>query len=65
MYYAYVLRSLTTGFLYKGSTQDLAARVAAHNAGFSPYTKGRGPWELVHFEEFPTRGDQAGKVFQK
>ena len=44
------------GKLYTGQTQDLNQRVEAHNSGFSRYTKGRGPWKLVHHEEYDSRG---------
>jgi len=56
-YYIYILKSSTTGKLYTGSTQNLEARLKAHNDGLSPYTKGRGPWELMYSEEFPTRSE--------
>jgi putative endonuclease len=56
-YYIYILKSSTTGKRYTGSTQNLEARLKAHNDGLSPYTKGRGPWELIYSEEFPTRSD--------
>ena len=56
-YYIYILKSLTTGKLYTGSTQNLEARLKAHNDGLSPYTKGRGPWELLYSEEFPSRSE--------
>jgi len=56
-YYIYILKSSTTGKLYTGSTQNLEARLKAHKDGLSPYTKGRGPWELMYSEEFPTRSE--------
>ena len=56
-YYIYILKSSTTGKLYTGSTQNLEARLKAHNDGLSPYTKGRGPWELMYSEEYPTRSE--------
>jgi putative endonuclease len=55
--YIYILNSSTTGKLYTGSTQNLEARLKAHNDGLSPYTKGRGPWELMYSEEFPTKSE--------
>ena len=56
-YHIYILKSSTTGKLYTGSTQNLEARLKAHNDGLSPYTKGRGPWELLYSEEFPSRSE--------
>ena len=57
MYYVYVLQSDTTGHLYVGQTKDLSNRVSAHNDGLARYTRSRGPWTLVHSEEYETRGE--------
>jgi putative endonuclease len=54
MFTTYVLRSQTTRRLYTGSTSDLATRLDQHNADASASTKHRGPWELVHSENFAT-----------
>jgi len=58
VYTVYVLRSLSTGKLYTGQTENLQRRIKEHQTGTGPvkYTKGRGPWELVYTEEFPDRG---------
>jgi predicted GIY-YIG superfamily endonuclease len=48
----YVLRSKATCCLYTGSTSDLVRRLEQHNADVSTSTKHRGPWELVHREDF-------------
>ncbi len=53
MFVVYVLRSKTTGRFYTGLTSDLPRRLAEHNGDRSTSTKHRGPWELVHKEEFP------------
>jgi putative endonuclease len=50
--HVYVLRSVSTGAFYVGSTSDLPRRLAEHQRRHSPYTRGRGPWELVYREEF-------------
>jgi putative endonuclease len=50
--HVYVLRSVSTGAFYVGSTSDLCRRLAEHGRGHSPYTRGRGPWELVYREAF-------------
>ena len=57
VYTVYVLRSLSTGKLYTGQTEDLQRRINEHQTGTGPvkYTKGRGPWELVYTEEFLDR----------
>ena len=52
----YVLRN-PGGQLYIGQTESLERRVAAHNAGVSRWTAGRGPWELVYREDFATRSE--------
>ena len=54
MPFAYVLRSLKTGQLYTGATANLEIRVSQHNSNQSRSTKNRGPWCVVHYEEFPT-----------
>jgi putative endonuclease len=55
MFYAYVLHSELTGCLYIGSTGDLRRRIDEHKAGLATATKNRGPWRLVHSEEYATR----------
>ena len=49
--HVYVLRSVSTGAFYVGSTCDLSRRLAEHRRHHSPSTRGRGPWELVYREE--------------
>lgn len=55
MFYTYVLRSGSTGNLYKGQTDNLERRISMHNKGLSNYTKNRDPWKLVYSEEFDSR----------
>ncbi|HBZ01203.1 MAG TPA: endonuclease [candidate division Zixibacteria bacterium] len=38
-----------------GHTADLQRRLWEHNIGKSLSTRGKGRWELVFHEEFPTR----------
>jgi len=56
MYYTYVIKN-PKGILYKGSTDNVPKRLKQHNGEtlFNSFTKKRGPWELVHLEEFKTR----------
>jgi putative endonuclease len=56
MFFAYVLKN-PKGILYKGSTDNLLKRIDQHNNnnGFPSFTAKRGPWKLVHVEEFKTR----------
>ncbi len=52
----YVLRC-GDGTLYTGVTNDLPRRLAAHAAGRGArYTRGRGPFRVVHVEEATGRG---------
>ena len=45
------------GTLYTGITNDLARRMAEHEAGQgAKYTKGRGPLQLIYQEICPGRG---------
>lgn len=48
--YVYLLKSRNKGFYYVGWTTDLYRRLEEHYIGESPYTKARGPWELVTVE---------------
>ena len=53
--YAYMLRC-ADDTLYCGWTNDLAKRVASHNAGTgAKYTKPRRPVTLVYYETFGTK----------
>lgn len=50
-WHVYILRC-SDGTLYTGSTDDVQRRLAVHNSGKgAKYTRGRGPVELVYFEE--------------
>ena len=55
MNYTYIVQC-KDGSYYCGWTNDLQARLAAHNAGRgAKYTKGRRPVKLVYVEEFSTK----------
>ena len=55
MNYTYILRC-ADGTLYTGWTNDLDARLKAHNSGKgAKYTKNRLPVELVYYEKFSTK----------
>ena len=54
-YYSYVLRSIKSGILYKGSTEDIHKRLETHNQGKVQFTSKYLPWELILFEEFDSR----------
>ena len=55
MYSVYVMRN-SKGSLYIGFTTDRSRRVFQHQEDEGGWTKGKGPWELVHHEEFADRG---------
>ena len=57
MYYVYILKSQKDGDLYIGQTSDLNQRLEYHNSGRIKSTRRRTPLELIHAEEFPTRGE--------
>jgi putative endonuclease len=59
MYTVYVLRSQATNRFYTGLTSDLNARLMQHNSDLSRSTKHRGPWCLVHKEEFESLSEAA------
>jgi len=50
----YILQSDSSGRFYIGSTDNLERRLSEHQRGQTPSTRGRGPWKLVHTEEFET-----------
>ncbi|ETB63553.1 TPA: excinuclease ABC subunit C [Candidatus Nomurabacteria bacterium] len=49
-YYTYILKSKKDGKLYTGNTKDLRKRLTQHNRGYSTYTKGKGPFEVIYYE---------------
>ena len=57
MNYVYLLRCGDDS-LYCGWTNDLAARLAAHQSGKgAKYTRAHQPVELVYYEEFETKSE--------
>ncbi|RJQ35941.1 GIY-YIG nuclease family protein [Candidatus Parcubacteria bacterium] len=50
MYYVYVLKSLNSGRLYTGFTQDLRKRLSEHHGSNRGGTKYRRPYELIYYE---------------
>ena len=47
----YVLKSLSSGLLYVGITEDFDRRFKEHNSGKSKFTSGHIPWILIFKEE--------------
>ncbi|MGA9120858.1 MAG: GIY-YIG nuclease family protein [Bacteroidota bacterium] len=57
MFAVYVLQSESCGSFYVGQTEDTAERVQRHNEGRVPATRGKGPWRVVHTEQYATRSE--------
>jgi putative endonuclease len=58
MFFVYVIYSDTIGRKYIGQTEDLERRINEHNNGLlGVYTKNKGPWRLVYFEQYQTRSE--------
>ncbi len=56
-YFVYVLRN-GAGVTYTGIAKDVEARLALHNAGTGArFTRGRGPWRVIHREGPMRHGD--------
>lgn len=56
-WYVYVLLN-EARVAYTGITNDPGKRLAAHNSGKgAKFTRGRGPWRIVHLEEFAGKGE--------
>jgi putative endonuclease len=56
-YYVYVLRSVKDKMFYVGFTNNLPARLEAHNKGQVSSTKSRIPFELVYWEGCLSQAD--------
>lgn len=57
MFYVYILQSLRDKGLYIGYTNNLKKRLKEHQSGKSFATKGRLPFELVHYQAFNSQID--------
>lgn len=58
VYYVYVLYSDRIRKKYTGFTSNLDPRIAQHNQGFKgSFTNEKGPWRLIHFEEYATEAE--------
>jgi putative endonuclease len=56
-FYAYVIRSIKFGYVYKGHCQDLVARLKQHNAGMTLSIRKYIPFEVVYVEELESKTD--------
>lgn len=57
MHYVYIIKSLKTGKLYIGYTNNLRRRLSEHNTGQSRATKSSTPHKLVYYEAYNARFD--------
>ena len=56
-YFVYILRN-DAGTTYTGIALDVEARLSAHNTGTgAKFTRGRGPWRILHTEGPLPHGD--------
>jgi putative endonuclease len=56
LFTVYVLQN-GQGRLYIGQTSSLIARLQQHQRDEAGWTRSRGPWNLVHHEDYATRSD--------
>ncbi len=54
LYFAYVLKSQSSGRYYKGHCNNLDTRLKQHNSGKTKSIKTYVPWKVIYFEEFDT-----------
>jgi putative endonuclease len=54
-----MIKSVNAGKHYYGHTHDLDERMYEHNSGQSPFTRGKGPWKLVGYKTYPSKGEAA------
>jgi putative endonuclease len=57
VYYAYVIKSISGNYHYKGHCEDLEKRLKEHNSGKTRSNKAYLPFELCYFEAFSTRDE--------
>lgn len=55
MYYVYIIKSLKTGELYKGLTNNIERRLNEHVNGESRTTRHKLPFTIIHIEICPDR----------
>ncbi|HQW82966.1 MAG TPA: GIY-YIG nuclease family protein [Ferruginibacter sp.] len=57
MFYAYVIKSLSHNFLYKGHCENLEERLIQHNSGMTASIRPYIPFIIVYTEAFNTRAE--------
>lgn len=62
--YVYILECKDKS-LYTGWTNDLEARLKAHNSGTgAKYTRGRIPCTMIYYEEFETKQEAMKREYE-
>jgi len=64
MHHVYIIRSVQTGDLYFGRTDDLDERLACHNRGQVASTRVKRPWEYVYTESYRAKQDAIDRELQ-
>ncbi len=60
----YILKC-SDGTLYTGYTNDMEHRLNMHEEGKgAKYTRGRGPFQVMYIEKFPTKQEAMQKEYQ-
>ena len=57
MFFAYVIKSLDSDFLYKGHCKNLEERLKQHNSGMTRSLRPYLPFEIAYSETFETRDE--------
>ncbi len=52
IFYAYILKSLSHDYFYKGHCKNLEQRLKQHNSGQTKSIRPYIPFKIVYFEEF-------------
>jgi putative endonuclease len=55
MFFAYVIKSLTKDYYYKGYCENLEKRLSQHNSGMTASIKAYAPFKIVYYECFETK----------
>jgi putative endonuclease len=63
-YYIYIMKSMVSGILYTGQTNNLKDRIRRYNTGKIKSTKNRKPYKLCYFEEFDTRREAMNREWE-
>ena len=57
MYHFYILFSEKRNKYYYGSTKETVGRLKRHNTNHKGFTGKSNDWEIVYFEEYPTKSE--------